>query len=123
MKKKIVRGRWFEAKNGHEYNNDSQLLLQTLNELEKKHKYVFLLHGKYQSGNTLLLSVALNGLDIDRPVDWPARSEKIRVLFRDDSNVWNYFNTKIILESKDTLKAAFPTELFRCSAGRISGCK
>ncbi len=112
-KKKIALGRWLEAKNGHEYNNDPQFLLQTFAKIKEEHKYVFLLHEKYQSGNTLLVSVTPQSVDIDCPVDWPGSSEKIRVLFRDDSNVWNYFNTKVISRSKDTLKTAFPTELFR----------
>ncbi|NOX25613.1 MAG: hypothetical protein GXP59_05785, partial [Deltaproteobacteria bacterium] len=51
--------------------------------------------------------------EIDLPVDWPGGSGKIRVLFRDDSKVWNYFTTKIISKSKNTLKIAFPAELFR----------
>ncbi len=105
--------RWVEAENGYEHTTSQELIRQTMVALINKYRYLVLLHKGYQSGHTVLVEIDDRGLLIDRPPDWPGSHKKVKVLFRDNAKVWNYFTAKIITESKDTLKAGFPTELFR----------
>ena len=84
-----------------------------LKELKKKRGYLILQHKGYQSGPTVLVTVHNSSLAIDSPVDWPGKAKKVKVLFRDSYKVWNYFITSVISESQDTLKMAFPVEIFR----------
>ncbi len=104
---------WVEAENGYEYLKSPQMIARILKDAKKKPRYLTLLHKNYQSGATVLVTVGRKAIGIDLPVDWPEGAGKVRVLFRDDSKIWNYFTTKIISKSKKTLKIAFPTELFR----------
>jgi len=97
----------------HEEINSSQHILRALMDIKKQHNFIILQHKGYQSGSTALVEPRADFLLIDRPLDWPGVSKKIRVLYRDNTNVWCYFNTILLSSSKDTLKTSFPTELFR----------
>ncbi len=100
---------------GQEYEeiNSPQHILRVLSDIKKQHKFIILQHNGYQSGSTALVEPRAEFLLIDRPLDWPGVSKKIRVLYRDSTNVWCYFNTILLSSSQDTLKTSFPTELFR----------
>ncbi|MFW8602187.1 flagellar brake protein [Desulfobacterota bacterium M19] len=100
---------------GQQYEeiNSSQHILRALTDIKKQHKFIILQHKGYQSGSTALVEPRTDFLLIDRPLDWPGVSKKIRVLYRDNTNVWCYFNTTLLGSSQDTLKTSFPTELFR----------
>ncbi len=93
--------------------NSPQHILRVLTDIKKQHKFIILQHKGYQSGSTALVEPRADFLLIDRPLDWPGVSKKIRVLYRDNTNVWCYFNTILLNSSQDTLKTSFPTELFR----------
>jgi len=114
MKKKQMAPRgWQENANGYEITKSPQFIMNMLSSLKKNRRFIILLHKGYQSGNTAIIALDAKNIDVDCPPDWPGNYHKIKVLFRDDSNVWNYFNTQIISENQDTLKLFFPTELFR----------
>ncbi len=100
---------------GQQYEeiNSPQHILRALTAIKKQHKFIILQHKGYQSGSTALVEPRAEFLLIDRPLDWPGVSKKIRVLYRDNTNVWCYFNTTLLSSSQDTLKTSFPTELFR----------
>jgi len=113
MSKKTGPDLWIPGENGYEKTDSPRLIKQAITGLKERHRFIILLHKDYQSGNTVLVSVDHDSLTIDRPLDWPGLHKKIRVIYRDESKVWNYFVAKIIAESKDTLKITFPTQLFR----------
>lgn len=100
---------------GQQYEeiNSRQHILRVLTDIKKQHGFIILQHRGYQSGSTTLVEPRADFLLIDRPLDWPGISKKIRVLYRDNTNVWCYFNTILLGSSQDTLKTSFPTELFR----------
>jgi len=107
--KKSGLDRWIPVDNGCENTDSPRFIKQAISSL----KFIILLHKDYQSGNTILVSADNNSLTIDRPRDWPGRRKKIKVIYRDEAKVWNYFITEVIAEYKDTLKTTFPTQLFR----------
>ena len=104
---------WTTADNGYEKTASAEMITTILRGLMEKHRFVVLMHKGYQSGNLVLVAVDTGGVAIDKPVDWPGTSKRVRVLFRDESNVWNYFTATVVQETKDTVKTEFPTELFR----------
>jgi len=113
MSKKSGHDRWVPGENGYEKTDSPHLIKQAISNLNKRHRFVNLLHKNYQSGDTHLVSAAKDSLTFDRPLDWPGLYKDINVIYRDGARVWNYFAANIIAESKDTLKTTFPTQLFR----------
>jgi len=110
---KTTAAYWTTASNGYEKTGSPELIERTIRSIMEKHRFVVLMHKGYQSGNVVIVDIGPGGVVIDKPVDWPGVSRKIRVLFRDEANVWNYFTVTVRAETKDTVKTDFPTELFR----------
>lgn len=103
---------WIVLENGHEKTDSYDLIKQTLAQLKQKHTFIVLLQKGYQSASTVLISFDNQSLIIDKPVDWPDL-KNIRVVFKDETKVWNYFTVSIAEAAQDTLKTDFPIELFR----------
>ncbi len=104
---------WVTDERGHEKTSSHKTIRQALLMVKENNKFIVIAHKNYQSGNTILIDFDDQGLIIDKPLDWSTKIKKIRVLYKDESLVWNYFIVKINSTTKDTLKTQFPTELFR----------
>lgn len=103
---------WVAGDNGYEKNSSADVIRKTLTITKKKRKFIVLLHKGYQSGSTVIVEIGKDFLTIDKPVDWPGL-DKIRVVFKDEAQVWNYFAVHVVSDTEDTVKTEFPTELFR----------
>lgn len=103
---------WVAGKNGYEKNCSADVIHNALTITKNKRRFVVLLHTGYQSGSTVLVEIGKDFLTIDKPVDWPGL-KKVRVVFKDEAQVWNYFAVKVLSAQEDTVKTEFPTELFR----------
>ena len=111
--KKTKQKYWIADERGYERTKAYKIISQALLMIKQKNMFIVLVHKTYQSISTILVSFNDKGLSIDKPKDWPPKYKKIKVLYKDDAPVWNYFFVNIISSSKDTLKTDFPTELFR----------
>jgi c-di-GMP-binding flagellar brake protein YcgR len=106
-------GTWRQGEGGYEKTSSLEIISGTLARLKEKRSFIALFHQGYQSGNTMLIGIDSTSLLIDKPIDWPGISQKIRVVFKDESNVRNHFTVQVVNATEDTLKTEFPTELFR----------
>lgn len=113
LKKTQLAPIWLPSENGYEVNSSSGIIITALELIKRKHRFVTLLHKGYQSGKTIIVNFDGTHLFLDKPLDWPEKFSKIRVVFKDEFQVWNHFTVQIIQSGKDTLKTTFPTELFR----------
>ncbi len=113
-KKKIspaAKTGWVSYDRGYEITQSGSIISNCLQYLLKERAPITLYNKNYQSGNTLIFAVKDNRLLIDKPRDWMGL-KKVRVIFKDSAKLWNHFVTLIVSESKDTLFAQLPTELF-----------
>ena len=106
-------GLWVLGEGDSEITKSSKIIRKSLARLKAKRGFVVLLHKGYQSGNTIIVGFDEKYLYIDKPLDWPGLSSKIRMVFKDEAKVWNHFTVRVVGVSKDTLKTIFPSELFR----------
>ena len=106
-------GLWVLGEGDNEITKSPKVIKKSLARLKAKRGFVVLLHKGYQSGNTIIIGFDEKYLYIDKPLDWPGLSSKIRMVFKDEAKVWNHFTIKVVGVSKDTLKTIFPTKLFR----------
>jgi len=98
---------------GYEITESAEIIKHTLATLQKKRRFVILLHKGYQSSNTVLVGFSDRQVAIDKPVDWPSQVKRIRVAFRDESRVWNHFTVAVESVNENTITTSFPAELFR----------
>ena len=112
-KSTAATGLWVLDEGDSETTKSPQIIKKSLARLKAKRGFVLLLHKGYQSGNTIIIGFDEKYLYIDKPLDWPGLSSKIRMVFKDEAKVWNHFTVRVVGVSKDTLKTIFPTELFR----------
>lgn len=104
---------WTAEENGKEKTNSSKIIKQSLSTLKQKGRFIVLMQKNYQSGSAILVDFNDQFLTLDKPIDWPGKSKRIRVVFKDEAMVWNYFTAFVVGEGKDTIKTKFPQELFR----------
>ncbi len=53
------------------------------------------------------------GLVFDKPPRWQPVSRKLRVVFRDSSNIWHHFESHFLGQDEKGLRLAYPELLFR----------
>ncbi len=104
---------WIAVENGYDRANSPAIIQQVLSGLKTKRIFINISHKGYQSNNTILVSFNDQHLKIDKPVDWPGKSSLIRVDFKDESKLSNYFKVKVVSANKDTLVTTLPTEIYR----------
>ncbi len=98
--------------NGYEYTESRPIITKKLAMVRDERLPIIVVHEGYQSGPCILIDFSDTRLQIDKPRDWPGRSQTIRVIFRDQRNLWNHFYCKVVSTSKDTLFTTFPTQFF-----------
>ncbi len=104
---------WRQTEGGYEVADSIDLIKHTLLRLQEKRTFVVLLRRGYQSGNTYVIGNNDETLQIVRPYDWPMDGGRMRLVFKDETNVWNHFNTEVTGLGKDTVSLRMPLELYR----------
>lgn len=104
---------WRQTEAGYEVTTSREFITRTLRRLQAKRTFLVLLMKGYQSGNTVLVAHDAETMQIDKPRDWPGRASRVRVIFRDESNVWNHFNAEVTAVNQDTLFLRLPRELYK----------
>ncbi len=112
MKKTLSVPDWQDVGAGYESSTSSELIDQAVTRLVTRHLPIFLASKGYQSGPTILIGANDQGLLLDKPRDWHPR-EKIRLIFKDETQLTNHFDVQILAESADTLQSSPPGEIFR----------
>jgi c-di-GMP-binding flagellar brake protein YcgR len=111
-KKRKTRG-WIAVDGGYEVTYSREIVEHVLGSIKKQGILLTITHEDYQSGNTILVSFDKNKILIDKPMDWPEKKKRIRVIFKDAARLINYFTINILSVDKETIFAQFPNELYR----------
>lgn len=111
--KNSTTGSWRQSEAGYEVTDSGEYIKRALRRLLEKRTFLVLLQKGYQSGNTILVGCDEETIQIDKPRDWPTRNSRVRVIFRDESNVWNHFNAEVVSVGKDTIYLRVPAELYK----------
>ena len=112
MKKTLSVPGWQDIGADYESSTSSELIDQAITRIVTKHLPIFLASNGYQSGPAILLATNDQGLLLDKPRDWRP-SEKVRLIFKDETRLTNHFDVRILTESADTLQSSPPGEIFR----------
>ena len=103
---------WGADDSGYETTQSRTFILQVLERLKKNRTFLTLYHKGYQSGSTVLLDYG-EQLVIDRPHNWPAELQEVRVSFRDEAKLWNHFKVRVLSVSHTAVYTERPQELFQ----------
>jgi len=112
MKKTLSVPGWQDIGADYESSTSSELIGQAITRLVTRHLPIFLASNGYQSGPAILIATNDQGLRLDKPRDWRP-SEKVRLIFKDETRLTNHFDVRILAESADTLQSSPPGEIFR----------
>ena len=104
---------WVAVENGYDRTNSPAIIRQILSSLKTKRIFINVSYMGYQSSNTIVVGFTDQRLKIDKPVDWPGKSTQLRIDFRDESRLANYFRVKVVSTTDDTLTTTLPPEIFR----------
>ena len=104
---------WNPIGNGYESTESTKLIQQTIDSLKNKRQPVFLINKNYQSSYTIIIERHDNGLLIDTPPDWPNRTRRIRVLFKDRTNLTTFFDVDVDSVAEKGVITSMPTGISR----------
>ncbi|WP_456430913.1 flagellar brake protein [Thermosulfuriphilus sp.] len=104
---------WRKAEDGLEKTDDSDLIRSVLEEAREKGLWFEILAPGFRSGPTVLIDHGPKGLLFDVPPKWQPISKKLRVVFRDSSNIWHHFESHFLGRDQQGLLLAYPELLFR----------
>jgi len=102
---------WVSDESGYEKTRSREIIGQTLDRLKNNRMLITLYHKDYQSGSTVLVDFG-EQLVIDRPKDWPDNISRVRVVFKDEGRLWNFFQVAVRSVSSDYVYTDVPVELF-----------
>ncbi len=113
MPKPISQTGWQAEDTGYDVTNSPEIISNILSTLKSNRLFIVIIHKGYQSGSTILVEQTQRHLQIDKPVDWPATENTIRVVFKDAAKLWNHFTVKVLGVKDDLLYTSRPTKISR----------
>ena len=102
---------WVVYKRGYEVTQSTVIIEHCLRRLKNDGVMVVLYAKGYQSQATIIYAIQERQILIDKPKDWP-EVKKVKVVFRDRTDLWNHFPARVLSVSKDGLCLRKPTEMF-----------
>lgn len=106
-------GHWTILENGAQATESSELIRMALERLRSNREMVTLAHRGYESTKTVIVGADDEKLEIDKPADWPGSQDKVFILFKDESLVWNHLQVKVLQTTDNSIFTGFPTRLVR----------
>ncbi|HIJ79323.1 MAG: PilZ domain-containing protein [Desulfobulbaceae bacterium] len=104
---------WNTIGAGYESTQSTRLIGKIIDRIKNNRLPIFLINKSYQSGYTLIIDCHDHGLLIDPPPDWPGKTNRIRILFRDQTNLTTFFDVKVTSVHEQGITTSMPKEIFR----------
>lgn len=105
---------WVPDDSGYQKTRSPLIITNSMVRLRENRRFVSLTKKGYVSGNTILVDFSSKHLEIDKPLDWPPRQGgPILVRFQDEANLLNYYRTKVVKVTENSIITEFPTELYQ----------
>jgi hypothetical protein len=106
---------WEIEKRDFSRSDDQEVIEQSLNLIRNDHGMLVLASvdgSRY--GNTILIKFDQETLSIDKPIDFDEKTiSDFRIYFKDISNVWSFFEVKVISDCPYSLCTTYPENLYR----------
>ena len=109
----IKKKYWQPFSSGYESTRSPEIINNALAHLAQKGVYITLAQKGYKSGPTVLIGFDKGLMVVEKPLDWPKKASRIRITFRDKSNLLIHCFASLVSSTANTLSVRKPTELFR----------
>ena len=111
--KRAEYSNWVTMDGGYETTKSPAIIQTTLNMIKGDRILVSIIFKGYQSSGTVLYEINNNIIKIDKPKDWPGKIKKIRIVFKNEINIWMHFVVSVLKTTSDSLHCSIPISLFK----------
>ena len=98
--------------------NHRTTIERSLSSINKDRHFITIVSGMYRSDETVLTGLDARNLLINKPLDWQDKIASAKIFFRDSFSVWNFFRTKIVCATHNTVYTTIPERVHRLQRRR-----
>lgn len=112
---KALLAGWVEFGDGVHATRSPQIIQQALKNIQRQHIFCVVVTKGYESGKLALVEFGNGRILLDKPTDWPPRMapQPMRIIFKDQSQIWNQFAVKLLEVTGDSLVTSMPLKYVR----------
>ncbi len=99
---------WVFKGDKYKYTSSRAIIDQELEELRRRRTIVEFLAPGYKSSPSMIISFGPDGLELDRPVDWPGLTGRLFIQFRFPGYPYSYLIAGFLQESGSSIFLSYP---------------